>query len=140
MFPSVSIWGVILGGLSAMVVGFLWYSPWLFGSAWSKSTGISENEMAKGRAKIVPILVIVSLLTAYVLSLLTVYFQKYTGKGNIMSGVDTALLGFVGLAGTALLAHGLWEPKSRNALYINLGNRLVTLVVMGLIVGAFLGK
>ena len=138
MFAHVSVWGCVLGGLSAMVVGFLWYSPWLFGPAWGKSTGISEKEMAKGRAKIVPVLVLVSLLTAYVLSLLTVYFQKYTGKSDMMSGVDTALLGFVGLAGTALLAHGLWEPKSRSALYINLGNRLVTLVVMGLIVGAFL--
>lgn len=138
MFASVSVWGWVLGGLSAMVVGFLWYSPWLFGPAWSKSMGMSENEMAKGRAKVMPVLLVVSLLTAYVLSLLTVYFQHYTGKGNIMSGVDTALLAFVGLAGTALLAHGLWEPKGRTALYINLGNRLVTLVVMGLIIGAFL--
>lgn len=138
MFADVSVWGWVLGGLSAMVVGFLWYSPWLFGPSWNKSTGISEKEMAKGRAKIVPVLLVVSLLSAYVLSLLTVYFQRYTGKGNIMSGVDTALLGFVGLAGTALLAHGLWEPKARNALFINLGNRLVTLVVMGLIIGAFM--
>ena len=138
MFADVSVWGWVLGGLSAMVVGFLWYSPWLFGTAWSKSMGMSEKEMAKGRATVVPILLIVSLLTAYVLSLFTVYFQHYTSDGAVMSGLDTALLGFVGLAGTALLAHGLWEPKGRTALYINLGNRLVTLVVMGLIIGAFM--
>lgn len=138
MFADVSVWGWVLGGLSAMVVGFLWYSPWLFGSAWTKSMGMSEDAMAKGRAKVVPILLVISLLTAYILSLFTVYFQRYTGDGNMMSGVDTALLAFVGLAGTALLAHGLWEPRGRTALYINLGNRLVTLVVMGLIIGAFL--
>jgi len=138
MFASVSVWGVVMGGLSAMVVGMIWYSPYLFGKQWTKAMGMSEKEMTARRPKVLPAVIIGSFLTAYVLSLFTVYLQAFTNKGFIMSGFDTAVLAWVGLAGTALLAHGLWEERSKNALYVNLGNRLVTLVVMGLIIGSFL--
>ena len=138
MFASVSVWGVILGGLSAIAVGIIWYSPFLFGKQWGKALGVSEKEMSQDRAKVMPILVIISLLTAYVLSLLTVYFQHYTNDSWVRSGFDTGLLAWVGLAGTALVAHDVFDPRPKSKLYINLGNRLVTLLVMGLIAGAFL--
>lgn len=138
MFAHVSVWGWVLGGLSAIVVGMIWYSPFLFGKQWGKALGISEKEMAKGRAKVMPILLLVSFLTAYILSLFIVYFQHYTSDSWMMSGLDTALLAWAGLAGTALVAHDVFDPRPKSKLYINLGNRLVTLVVMGLIIGAFL--
>lgn len=138
MFAHVSLWGWVLGGLSAIVVGMIWYSPFLFGKQWGKALGVSEKEMAKGRAKVMPILLLVSLLTAYVLSLFTVYFQHYTNDSWMMSGFDTAILAWLGLAGTALVAHDVFDPRPKSKLYINLGNRLVTLVVMGLIIGAFM--
>jgi hypothetical protein len=64
--------------------------------------------------------------------------MRYTSKGAMMSGFDTAVLVWLGFAGTALVAHDVFDPRPRSKLYINLGNRLVTLVVMGLIIGAFL--
>lgn len=138
MFPSVSIWGVVLGGLSAMVVGMLWYSPFMFGKQWGKALGVTDKQMNEGRAKVMPVLILVSLLTAYVLSVFTVYLQHYTGKSWIMSGFDTAILAWLGFAATALVAHDVFDPRPRSKMYINLGNRLATLVVMGLIVGTFL--
>jgi hypothetical protein len=138
MFAHVSVWGWVLGGLSAIVVGMIWYSPFLFGKQWGKALGVSEKEMANGRAKVMPVLLLVSFLTAYILSLFIVYFQHYTGDSWMMSGFDTAILAWVGLAGTALVAHDVFDPRPKSKLYINLGNRLVTLVVMGLIIGAFL--
>ena len=139
LYAHVNVWGWILAGLSAIVVGIIWYSPFLFGPAWSKAAGMSEVEMSKDRAKVMPILLIISFLTAYVLSLFTVYLHSYLGDSWMTAALDTAFLAWIGLAGTALVAHGVWD-KGRNALYINLGNRLVTLVVMGLIIGALINK
>jgi hypothetical protein len=138
LYAHVSVWGWVLGGLSAIVVGMIWYSPFLFGKEWTKAMGVNEKEMAKGRAKVMPILVIVSLLTAYVLSLFTVYLHSYVGNSWMMAAFDASVLAWVGFAGTAVVAHGVWDPRPKSALYINLGNRLATLVVMGLIIGAFL--
>lgn len=137
MFANVSTWGWVLGGLSAIVVGIIWYSPFLFGKEWGKALGVTEAQMAKGRAKVMPVLVVVSLLTAYVLAQFTFYFQNFTGDSWITSGIDVALMAFVGLAGTALIAHGVFDPRPKSALLINLGNRLATLLAMGAIIGAF---
>jgi hypothetical protein len=137
MFASVSTWGWLLGGLSAIVVGIIWYSPFLFGKEWGKAMGVTEAAMAKGRAKVVPVLLLISFLTAYILAQFIVYFQNYTGDSWITSGVYVSLLAFAGLAGTALVAHTVFDPRPKSALFINLGNRLVTLLAMGLIIGAF---
>ena len=137
VFPSVSVLGWVLGGLSAMVVGMIWYSPFLFGKQWGEALGVSEKQMNKDRAKVMPVLIVMSLLTAYILSVFTAYFMRYTGKSAVMSGFDTAVLAFAGFAGTALIAHDVFDPRPRAKMYINLGNRLITLVVMGLIIGAF---
>jgi hypothetical protein len=139
MFASVSTWGWILGGLSAIVIGIIWYSPFLFGKQWGKALGVTEAQMAKGRAKVMPVLLLVSFLTAYILGQFIVFYQNYTGDGWMTSGINVALLAFVGLAGTALVAHGVFDPRPKSALFINLGNRLATLLAMGLIIAAFQG-
>jgi flagellar biosynthesis protein FliQ len=140
LYAHVNVWGWILAGLSAMVVGMIWYSPFLFGKRWTAATGVAEKEMNSMRPKVLPVLVVVSLLTAYVLSLFTVYLHSYMGNSWMTAALDTAFLAWLGLAGTAVVAHEIWDKKGRDAMYINLGNRLVTLVVMGLIIGALINK
>ena len=48
------------------------------------------------------------------------------------------LLAGIGFGVTAVFAHGAFESRSKNLLYINAGNRIVTILVMGLIISAFL--
>ncbi len=138
LYAHVSVWGWILAGLSAIVVGIIWYSPLLFGPAWGEALGVTEKEMRRGRAKVMPILLIVSFLTAYVMSLFTVYVHSYLGVSWMASALDVAFLSWVGFAATALVAHDVFDPRPKTKLYINLGNRLVTLFVMGLIIGAMM--
>ena len=38
---------LVAAALSTLVVGFLWYGP-LFGKAWMKETGITEEQAQKG--------------------------------------------------------------------------------------------
>lgn len=138
MITHVSVWGVILAALSAMAVGTIWYSKSVYGKAWMKATGVSEKEMSKGSGMALPVLVIVSLVTAYVLALFIKYFHAYHGGSWYKAGIWTALLAWVGLAGSALVAHEAFEKRPKSIVYINLGNRLVTLVVMGIIIAAFM--
>lgn len=35
----------MLAGVLNMVVGFLWYSPWVFGPLWIKASGVSKEGM-----------------------------------------------------------------------------------------------
>lgn len=138
MISHVSVWGVIVAALSALVIGTVWYSKSLFGNSWMNATGVSDKDMKKNFPMAMPVLIVASLVTAYVLALFIKYFHAYHGGSWYKAGVWTALLAWVGLAGTALVAHEAFEKRSKKVVSINLGNRLVTLVVMGLIIAAFM--
>src|SRR4029077_4153639 len=38
---------ILVAGISAMVVGFLWYSPLLFAKAWMREMGYDPNDKAR---------------------------------------------------------------------------------------------
>jgi hypothetical protein len=135
MNVHVSILGVLLAAISAMVIGTLWYSPALFGKQWMKMIGTTEEQMKARMKSVIFVLIIASLLTAYVLAIFTAYMQHFTNSSCLAAGIDTALLAWAGFSMTTIFAHGVFEPRDKRILYINIGNRLVTLLVMGVILG-----
>ena len=130
-----SIIGVLLAAVSAMLIGTIWYSPKVFGKAWMKIIGLSDKDMKKNMGAAMVTLIIVSLLTAYVMSIFITYTHDYVGGSWISAGMSTSILAWAGFALTAIFAHGVFEPRDKKVLYINAGNRLATLLAMGLILG-----
>ena len=46
--PEINYFAVAAGALATFVVGGLWYSPVLFGKAWQRETGLSDEQLARG--------------------------------------------------------------------------------------------
>jgi len=44
---GVNLWAVLVSALATMVVGFLWYSPWLFARPWMVLMGLDPDDKAK---------------------------------------------------------------------------------------------
>src|SRR5687767_12142586 len=42
--PNINVWAVLAAGLSSLILGGLWYSPVLFGKAWSAASGVTEEQ------------------------------------------------------------------------------------------------
>src|ERR1700754_2833029 len=42
--PEINLWAVLAAGVSSMILGGLWYSPVLFGKAWSAASGVTEAQ------------------------------------------------------------------------------------------------
>jgi hypothetical protein len=38
------MWAVLTAGVASMILGGLWYSPMLFGKAWSAASGVTEEQ------------------------------------------------------------------------------------------------
>lgn len=138
MDANVSFWGIVLATISAMVVGTLWYSPAMFGKQWSKITGVSEKEMKQRRSSGIILLIVVSIIVAYTLTLFINYYHGFSDVSWVSAGIHVSLLAGIGFGATAVFAHGVFETRSRALLYINAGNRIVTIFIMGLIISAFL--
>jgi hypothetical protein len=131
-FTNLSWVGVIVAAVAGLVIGFLWYSPQLFGRRWAAGAGI-QLPTGTPSPMILAGSVVLVLITAYVLAVIA----KAAGVASI---VDGALLGFLAWLGFVLTwtANGLFfERKPTDYVAINAGQGLVSLVVMGAIIGYF---
>ena len=146
-----------IAAVAALVVGFIWYNPKVFGNAWMKASGMTEEKMKGGNmAKIFGLaLFFAALLT---LQLMQMTNHQWGAFGMIGGEPDTALPSFEAFMsdyGTAFrtFKHGalhgalagifvalpiigtnaLFERKNAKYILINAGYWIVTLAVMGAI-------
>jgi hypothetical protein len=134
----ISILGVILAAASAFIVGSIWYSPKTFLPRWQKITGATDAHMKKSFGMAMAWNGIAALVTSYALAHLISYCDYATGASGISGGVETAFFAWVGLSLTTLIATSSLDPRDKFITVIQGGERLVTLLVMGIILGAFM--
>jgi len=123
---------VAVAGISAFVLGGVWYSPALFGKAWMKENNLSVEDVQKGnKAKIFGWSFILSLVMAVNLAMF-LSDPKVDLKMAIIYGLLTGLWIFCGIAIVAL-----FEMKSARYIFVNGGYMIVALTLMGAIIGAW---
>jgi len=123
---------VLVAGISAFVLGGVWYSPALFGTAWMKENKITVEDVRKGnRARIFGW----SFILALIMSVNLAMFLN-DSKTNFTWGMTAGFLAgiwvFCGIAITSL-----FEQRSAKYIFINGGYQLVALSLMGAIIGAW---
>jgi Protein of unknown function (DUF1761) len=123
---------VALAGISAFILGGLWYSPLLLGNAWMKENKFTTEDVRKGnRGKIFGWSLILALL-------MSVNLAMYLAgpKTDLAWGATAGFLAgiwvFCGIAVTAL-----FEQKTARYIFINGGYQVIALTVMGAIIGAW---
>lgn len=61
-----NIWAALLAAVASFVLGGLWYSPALFGKAWQREVGLSDEELARGNmARIFGLAFVAALVAAF---------------------------------------------------------------------------
>lgn len=137
---------LVVAALSTLVIGFLWYGP-LFGKAWMKETGITEEQAQKGmplRFGLSVVLAFIAVFFIYATSVITggmppndvhgiEHTQFHTFGHGVIHGIGAALF----LVMPALVTNALFEQKSLKYMLINVGYWVVTFAIMGGIVNAW---
>lgn len=137
MDVEVNIVGVLAAALVSMVVGGIWYSKSVFGKTWMKLGKIDEAKAKNGAAKAMLGMAALALVMAYVLAHVTYlsssFFTEYTYQGAAISSAFWMWVGFVlpVSASDSLFNQAPWKLTT-----IQAGNWLVTLLGMGLVIGA----
>ncbi len=138
METTISLPGVLLAAVSSFVVGGFWYSPSMFLKSWMKITGTTEADMQRNMVKNMATIGVMSLVMAYVLAHFMNYASNSTGTTGIELGLTTAFWLWLGFALTSIVTTGTMETRDRKVLIITSGNLLVTMLLMGLILGWFM--
>ncbi len=136
MDVQVNYLAVLLAALSSFVVGMVWYAKPLFGAAWMKMVGLTDEKQKAGMAMAMGKSLIASLLTAYVLSHVTYISMHFFNVSFMESALNTSFWLWLGISAADIVRMDAFEQRPMKLTAINAGNRLATLMVMGLIIGA----
>jgi hypothetical protein len=137
MVPEINWLAVVLATVSSMVVGFVWYAKPVFGRRWMRLSGLTDDDMKTGAALPLIITFVVSFFTAAVLAGSAAIAQHFYEGNFFVNAVLTAVILWIGFTAARMITHDLFDRRSSSLTVLNLAHELVTVVVMGLIIGAF---
>jgi uncharacterized membrane protein YwzB len=115
----------------------VWYAKGVFGATWGKLAGVKMDRKVSG-AEMTQLMMVqfaVSLLTAYVLAHFVFFVHYFTQNDWLMDGLNTALWAWIGFTATRLVSHDMFEGRRKKLTLLNCAHEVVTLAVMGLILG-----
>jgi len=149
---------ILVAAVSALIVGFIWYNPKVFGTIWMKEAGVTDADIKGGNmVKIFILAFIFAMLLAMTMMQMSIH---QTGALSLVGGDSTKALpsyaAFMADYGGAFRTykhgaiHGvmagifvafpiigtnaLFERKSAKYIFVNAGYWMVTLGIMGAIV------
>ncbi len=154
---------LLISAIVTLVVGFIWYSPKVFGTIWMKENNLTQEELRKGSMlKIFGLTYIFSLMITMTLMSLTIHQSGAVGMVGGPPMLDSAKPSFAAFMADYGMAYrtfkhgalhgfmsglffafpliginGLFERKSWKYIFIHTGYWLITLTLMGGIVCGF---
>ena len=128
---------LFLAAIVPTVMGFLYYSPWLFGKAWMDSIGMTEEKQKEGN---MPVIFGLSFLMAVLMAFFLTNFNNSIGQEGQFDtfghGFAHGIVLSLFLIVPIFISNGLFEQKSWKNILINSGYWALTLGIMGGVVDA----
>lgn len=135
--PEINYWAVLLATLSSMLVGTIWYARGVFGTRWAKLANVDMDRPGSSAVGPIVVTVLVSFVTAWVLAGASTIAWHFYGGGYLMAAMFTAFILWAGFTAARMITHDAFEGRPSALTTMNIGHELVTVVVMGLIIGVW---
>jgi hypothetical protein len=133
MQVDINYLAVLIAVILSQVIGFLWYSKFLFVEPWMRLSGRDTHEGARySIAQALTVGVITDIVMAYVLA-----HVLYAFGGNTLSlGLVGGFWTWLGFVATIQLSETMFVGKPLKLFFINAGFRLVSLLAMGAVLAS----
>jgi hypothetical protein len=124
---NINFLGAIAGAVSAMVLGAIWYSPWMFAGRWQALIGKSDEELTNP---------VVAMLLAAVMFILMGAGMSWIIPDDSSIGVGL-MWGFIAFWAFALpttIINGVFERRPWALMAIFLGYMLISILAMAALI------
>jgi Protein of unknown function (DUF1761) len=128
---TLNLWAILLAALSAFLIGGLWYSPALLGSAWKRANGFTADPPGAG-----PKGFLIAFLLSLVMAFNLAMFLNASGT-TLAWGATAGFLAGLGWVAMSIGIIALFEHRPFGYVAINGGYVTVALTVMGAILGGW---
>lgn len=137
-FGNINYIVIIIASLVSVGLGFLWYSPFVFGPLWLKTKGWTDEHMkakkhGQSMVSVHSALVLSALVSAFILSALFNSLVVTSFWGILFVGFYV----WLGFMVPVKLADYLFGGDSFTFFLISVGHQLLSTLVMALIIGIF---
>lgn len=121
---------IFIGGLIPMILGFVWYHPKVFGGAWMKSLGFTEEGLKEGNmAMTMGLATLLSMFLSWNLNDYASHTQP--GMSQFLHGFYHGAYSMGLPAVVVLISNSLFQRNSWTNMLINAAYWMVALGLMG---------
>jgi len=129
--PTINLIPVIIAGVINMVLGALWYSPFVLGKLWMRSMGKTDEQAKQGFSGasmgiIYVVNTIASLLFAYVLA----HIIKFASVNTFAMGAKVGFWIWLGFVVTTVIPGYLYESRPKLLYVMFIVYQLISIVLM----------
>jgi hypothetical protein len=124
---------VLVAAITVFVLGWLWYSPFLFYKPWMRARGLDPAAAMAG-AKMPAGKLVIELVRCIVLAYVIARFVALLGISSWMGAVHFGVMLWIGFPVILLIGSVLWENTPVKVAAIHAGDWLVKLLVIPIIV------
>ncbi|HLF62612.1 MAG TPA: DUF1761 domain-containing protein [Saprospiraceae bacterium] len=130
-FSTVNFLAVVIGTFANFLFGFLWYAPTVFGKAWQKHTGLTNDQIKRGSVvmRFGPAIVLTFIMGLVLAAYLPMDLNWEIGAfGGLIMGA--------GVGATSLGMHYLFAKRSIHLYLIDAGYLVISMTIFGAIIAA----
>lgn len=121
---------ILVAAVLALVIGFAWYSPAVFGKRWMAYLGTTQAQLGNPGGMGMAVGVIASLANAWVLAVLSLNL----GGKSLADGVMLGVICWLGFMATITAAQISFEKKPGGLWLLNNAHNVIVQIVMAAIV------
>ncbi len=121
---------IFIAAVLNMLIGFVWYSKWLFLDAWSKLSKASMDKKELKRS------LALGFINSLVIAFFLYYFEYYLNVATVSDGIFVGVIAWLGFSATTQMSGVIWAKRPFKLFLLDSGCKLLSFAVMGGVIGA----
>ena len=121
---------IFIAAVLNMVIGYFWYSKWLFAKAWHH---LSHNHDKKKEDKTT---LLYGFINSLVIAFFLAFFEGYLGVTTVTDGMFVGFCFWLGFIATTQISSVIWGNGSFPLFCVDTGCKLLSFLVMSGVIGA----
>jgi hypothetical protein len=126
---------IVVATIVSLLLGAIWYSPFVFGKAWIKEMHLTRADLKRNKEIGMWKIYFGALICTFLAANILCFFIRITHAHTALTGGSMGALASLGLVATSSATNYLFQHKSAPLFMITMGHHLVSFIAMGAILG-----
>ncbi|MBZ0202869.1 MAG: DUF1761 domain-containing protein [Ignavibacteria bacterium] len=130
--PTINLVPVIIAGVINMILGSLWYSPFVIGKLWMRAMGKTEEEIKQGFSTgAMGMTYVVNTISSLVFAYVLAHIIKFASLSTFAQGVNVGFWVWLGFVVTTVIPGYMYESRPKMLYFLFIIYQLISITIMG---------